>query len=679
MKTSLIFCATLALAASLGSAADLGGGIATKFKQLDTNGDGKLSTGEVAAFPMLKNLDANGNGEITLEEAQRVIAMLTGGGKKPEPASEIAPPPFTPADSPREEAKLLKAADHRVGSLIDDVVFTDLDGKRLRLSDVAGGQPLIVAMYSSSCPVSKKYGPTLAQLSEKIQAQKARLLLVAPVGTDTPAELRAALKSAGLVGPCAFDPKGELAGVLGALSTTDAFLLDGARTLIYRGAIDDQYGLGYSLDAPRKHYLADAIAALTAGRAPDIAATEAPGCLLALKAAPPTTNAPTYHNRISRLVQANCQQCHRTGGVAPFALETAEQIEAKSAMIRKMVSRDLMPPWFAKPPGAGQHSPWMNDRTLAGRDKADLLAWLDAGKPLGDSKDAPLPRHWPADWQIGTPDAVVEIPRAIEIKATGTMPYQNVVADPHFTEDKWVRGFEIQPTAREVVHHVLVFAQNPNAGIAEKLDQVSGFFAAYVPGNNSIVYPDGFAKPLPAGSKLLFQIHYTPNGTATRDQIKIGLLFAKEPPQHIVRTIGIGAHRLSIPPNDANHPESATIPVPKDVKLLGFMPHMHVRGKAFRYEAILPDGTTRTLLEVPRYDFNWQLAYRYAEPPTIPAGSTMRAIGWFDNSANNPANPDPNKTVKWGPQTTDEMMLGYVEYYFPTEIVGLPKQLSAAP
>ncbi len=675
MKIPLaFFAAALAFSASIHSASAQGkalAGIAGKFKELDVNGDGKLSPAEYAALPWLKNLDENNDGDITLDEAMRIIGRLANPAKPKDAPSEVAPPLFLPTDSPREEASLLKAGEYMVGSLIADAAFTDLDGKKHTLGELGAGKPLVVALFSSSCPVSKKYAPTLAAISQKLASQNAKLLLVAPVATDTPAELRAAMKSAGLAGPCALDPKGTLAAALGAMSTTDSFLLDGARTLIYRGAIDDQYGLGYALDSPRHTYLADAIEALKSGRVPSIRATEAPGCLLDLKAAPATTNAPTFHNRISRIVQANCQQCHRSGGVAPFPLETAEQVDAKAAMIRKMVSRDLMPPWFAKAPAAGQHSPWSNDRSLAERDKADLLAWLDAGKPLGDPKDAPLPRQWPTEWQIGTPDAIVQIPNPIEVKATGTMPYQNVEADAGLTEDKWVRGFEVQPTAREVVHHVLIFAKSPNASVADKLDQLSGFFAAYVPGNNSIIYPDGFAKPLPAGSKLHFQIHYTPNGTATHDQIRIGLLFAKEKPEHIVRTIGIGAHRLSIPPGDENHAESATIPVPKEVKLLGFMPHMHVRGKAFRYEAILPDGTARTLLEVPRYDFNWQLAYRYAEPPTIPAGSTVRAIGWFDNSAKNPANPDPNKTVKWGPQTTDEMMLGYVEYYFPSEVVGL--------
>ena len=463
-------------------------------------------------------------------------------------------------------------------------------------------------------------------------------------------------------------------GWRGALSTTDAFVLDARRTLVYRGAIDDQYGLGYSLDAPRQRYLADALAATLAGRAPAIAATQAPGCLLDLAEAQPAARGDlTYHNRVSRLLQSNCIECHRAGGVAPFALETHEQVSAKAGMIRKMVDRGLMPPWFAAPPAKGAHTPWVNDRSLAERDKADLLAWLDAGKPAGNPKDAPLARQWPGEWKIGTPDAVVQIPTPIEVKATGAMPYQNVTVETDLGEDKWVRGFEVQPTAREVVHHVLIFVRERDGAVPGKRrmgaeDEASGgFFAAYVPGNNHIIYPDGYAKPLPAGARIKFQIHYTPNGTATRDQVRIGLLFAKQAPEHVVHVAGIADVLLNIPPGATDHPETGSIPVPREVKLLAFMPHMHVRGKAFRYEVVLPDGTTRTLLDVPRYDFNWQLGYRYAEPPTIPAGSKIRATGWFDNSANNPANPDPNKTVRWGPQTYDEMMLGYVEYYVPGE------------
>jgi hypothetical protein len=273
---------------------------------------------------------------------------------------------------------------------------------------------------------------------------------------------------------------------------------------------------------------------------------------------------------------------------------------------------------------------------------------------------------------IGQPDAVVQIANPIEVKAEGTMPYQVAIVETNFPDDKWVRGFEIQPTAREVVHHVLVFTQEPGSRSGRPRfpgedNDGAGFFAFYVPGNSHVIYPDGFAKLLPAGAKLRFQIHYTPNGNATRDQLKLGMVFAPQPPEHIVHVAGISNHRLSIPPGAAHHAETAVIPIPTEVKLLGFMPHMHVRGAAFRFEAILPDGTVRTMLDVPHYDFNWQITYRYEEPVTLPQGAKLRATGWFDNSANNPANPDPTKTVPWGQQTFEEMMLGYVEFYLPGE------------
>ena len=262
------------------------------------------------------------------------------------------------------------------------------------------------------------------------------------------------------------------------------------------------------------------------------------------------------------------------------------------------------------------------------------------------------------------------------------MPYQNVIVDTNFSEEKWVRAIEVQPTAREVVHHVLVFVIEPGkfpkrGNIGDEGDR-GGFLAAYVPGNSFEVYPDGFAKHVPAGAKMLFQIHYTPNGKATSDQVRVGLCFSKNPPQHIVRVAGVANHHIAIPPGASDHAEVAAIPVPKEVTLLALMPHMHLRGKAFRFEVVLPDGQTRTLLDVPRYDFNWQLSCRYAEPPTLPAGSRIRATGWFDNSEKNPANPDPNKTVRWGQQTTDEMMLGYVEYYLIEEPPRAAHPLSSA-
>jgi hypothetical protein len=251
------------------------------------------------------------------------------------------------------------------------------------------------------------------------------------------------------------------------------------------------------------------------------------------------------------------------------------------------------------------------------------------------------------------------------------MPYQNVIVETKFAEGHWVRAIEVRPTAREVVHHVLVHVISP-----EKLEQArsrgrggdregGNFFAAYVPGNNKLNFPEGFAKLIPAGAGLHFQIHYTPNGTATRDQTRLGLIFSKTPPQHEVRVAAIMS-RLDIPPGEANYQAQGTIPVLFDAKLLSFMPHMHVRGKSYRYELEAPNKEKRVLLDVPRYDFNWQLQYRLAEPIDAPVGSQLRGYAVYDNSRNNPSNPDPNARVKWGEQTDDEMMLGYFEYYVPS-------------
>ena len=646
-----------------------------RFHQLDLDHDGKLNAQEAAPVAVwVAGADANKDGFLTMEEIregvqEKILAVIEARQGIKNSGAEVkvdeqAPPMFEPPASPREEPRRLKAGACGIGMRVGEAALVDLDGKARVLSEFIGKRPAVIALVSTSCPVSKRAMPSLARLEKEYAARGVAFVLIAPTATDSADDLRTAVKGAGFSAPCLRDPKNTFPATLGARATTDTFLIDVARTLVYRGALDDQYGLGYSLDAPRHRYLADALAAMLENRAPAIAATEAPGCLLDLGDAKPVAGEVTYHNRISRIVQMNCLECHRAGGIAPFPLETHEQVVAKAGMIRKMVDRGLMPPWFAAAPADAAHSPWGNDRALATRDKADFLAWINAGKPAGDAHDAPVARTFPTDWEIGKPDAIVQIPNPISVKAEGTMNYQNVTVVTSFGEDKWVRGYEVQPTAREVVHHVLIFVQKPGQARFEgEEDERTGFFAAYVPGYNHIVYPDGFAKLLPAGSKVRFQIHYTPNGTATQDQVKIGLLFAKQPPQHIVHVAGIVDHRLKIPPGAAHHPETGVIPVPMDVKLLALNPHMHVRGSAFRYEVVLPDGAIRTLLEVPHYDFNWQVSCRYAEPPTIPRGSTIRATGWFDNSANNPANPDPAKTVRWGLQTYEEMMIGYVEYY----------------
>ena len=489
--------------------------------------------------------------------------------------------------SPREAPRALRPAEAGVGRWVPDLTFAGLDGKAGKLSDFAKSKGVVVALTSTTCPLAKKYAPTLAKLEKALADKGIAFVYLNSVPTDAADDMKAAVKAHGFAGPYVRDADGSLAKALGAASTTEVVLLDPARTVVYRGAVDDQYGLGYAREAPRHDYLANAVAALLAGRAADVAATTAPGCVLDLDKASAPATAATYHNRVSRIVQNACLDCHRKGGVGPFPLETYDDVAGRKGTIRKVVEKGTMPPWFAAPPKAGEHSPWANDRSLTAADKADLLAWLAGDMPKGNEADAPKPKTYRADgWSIGKPDAVFQIPKPIDVQATGVMKYQNATVDTDYAEDKWVKGLEVRPTARAVVHHVLVFATPKNAkrGPADALDEVSGFFAAYVPGNGAFTYPDGFAKKLPKGSRLRFQIHYTPNGTATTDRTELGLVFADEAPANEVRVTSVVNMAFAIPPGAGDHPETGTIKASGDAKLLTFMPHMHVRGKAFKYE-----------------------------------------------------------------------------------------------
>jgi hypothetical protein len=343
-------------------------------------------------------------------------------------------------------------------------------------------------------------------------------------------------------------------------------------------------------------------------------------------------------------------------------------------MVRKQVTQGVMPPWFAAPPTHGP-SPWLNDRSLPAADKADLLAWMERGRPEGKAAHAPKVRTYPSEWQLGEPDAIVRLPEPVDVAASGVMPYVNIEVPTDFDSDRWVQGWEIRPSARDVVHHVLVYVLPPGKdGKPQKnrrIDGTSNYLAAYAPGYQAVSYPEGWAKFIPAGSTLHFQLHYTPKGKATRDQSALGLKFSKTPPKHEVRVSAI-AGAIDIPPGDPDFKVEGQLPVPESARLMSFMPHMHVRGKAYRYELELPGSAPKTLLDVPRYDFNWQLLYRLSEHIDLPAGSVLKGTARYDNSAGNPANPDPTRRVQWGEQTDEEMMLGYIEYYLPEVPPGTP-------
>lgn len=633
--------------------------IGASFKQLDRDQNGKITREESGNAPWFDHGDENKDGQLTLEEAVRRLSALVEKHGTPPPEAQ------PPGESLKEQPQVIKASEHGVGRRVPATSLKDIAGKPVK--PAAGSKATVVVCFGASCPISKKFGPELARLEKEYGEKKIGFVFLSPVDGAKIEGLREFATTHGLTSPVIAGAKGGLTSVLRPATTTEVFVLDAARTLVFRGAVNDQYGLGYSKPAATRHYLREALDAVLRGESPPVEATTAPGCALDLEdPAAPTAATPTYHREISRIVQAHCVECHREGGLGPFSLESHEDLAEHAGMIRKQIERGAMPPWFAAPGAPGTHSIFSNDRSLPEADKTALLTWLKSGRPPGDPAEAPLPRRFPEGWSVGTPDMVFQIPEPVEIKAEGTMPYQNRVVETTLTEDRWVQGYEILPTAPEVVHHVIVKVHPKNGSVRQRGEGEEGFFAAYVPGNSYRMLPPGFAKRFPAGSKLSFQIHYTPNGKATKDQLKIGLIFAKEPPRNEVHVVAVAQPRLNIPPGAANHVETKRQVVPLNLNVTAYMAHMHVRGKSFKYELTTPDGKTETLLDIPRYDFNWQLQYDNALPKFIPRGSMMTITAAFDNSSGNPANPDPSKTVRWGDQTYDEMMIGYIEHFTPT-------------
>ncbi len=604
-----------------------------------------------------KTFDLDQDGKVSLQEVLKTL--------RPERTVQPSLPPSSNPVSAPDPAPSLTGIGRRIAL---PKTYRDLSGNEQVLKNRFGPNGLVLALTSSTCPVSRRYLPTIARLRPQLDSKGLGLLLVPAFESDSLDSLSKFVTEAGLQDVCTTNP--EWINLLQAHSSCEVFLIDRAGTLLYRGALDDQYGPNHSRSEPTKHHLLTAITQFQAGEIPSPAAAYAPGCELSPKT--PTPRAVTYHEDVARILQRHCGTCHTDGGIAPFALSSPEEVLERSRTIERVLSQHSMPPWFAAPSSTEHASPWKNDRSLPEQDRADLLQWLQGSEhPLGDPALAPAStKKKDGQWSIGTPDLVLQIPKPIQIPASGTIPYQHAVVIAPTNEDRWIQAYEIRPTAREVVHHVLV---NVHPKGSKLRDLGEGYWAAYVPGNAHQIYPEGIARKLPAGARVTFQIHYAPNGSATQDQLQIGLRFSKTQPTREVETIPVAHHRILIPPGAPHHVETFTQTLPTDFTVSALMAHMHVRGKAFKYELQLPDGAWETLLDLPRYDFNWQLRYEWLEPRLLRKGSVLKLTAVFDNSHANRANPDPTQTVRWGPQTSDEMMIGYVEHLRPLPAIHSPQ------
>jgi hypothetical protein len=405
-------------------------------------------------------------------------------------------------------------------------------------------------------------------------------------------------------------------------------------------------------------------------------------CAVPARPEPQTTRAVTFYHDVLPVLEEHCQSCHRSGGIAPAAFETYQQTRIYAAAIREAAEAKRMPPWFADR-AVGQFA---NDTSLSPAELETLRAWADAGAPEGDPRDSPPPLRWNDQWTIANPDLVLKMPKPVSLPADGDVEYTFEIIPTGFLEDRWVTQSEVLPSARNQVHHAVVFVRPPGSNwlrhapvgvpfTASDLSDpeerrsahwtTSDILLVYAPGSSPEMLLPGMAKLVPAGADLVVQMHYTTNGHRGSDQTSVGLVFAKQPPRKRVLTLQLTNDHFVIPPGASDYRVEARGTLPGDALLLAFFPHMHLRGKRFEYNLIAP-GTTSSppriepLLRV-NYHFHWQMSYVLKEPRLLKAGSELQAVGWFDNSAGNPHNPDPRAAVRWGEQTYDEMMVGFFD------------------
>lgn len=370
--------------------------------------------------------------------------------------------------------------------------------------------------------------------------------------------------------------------------------------------------------------------------------------------------APTFNKEIAPIFAKNCMSCHRPGEIAPMSLLTYKEVRPWAKAIREQVANREMPPWHADP----QHGQWSNDRRLSQKDIDTILAWVDGGAAEGDAKDLPPTPKFATGWQIGEPDAVFQMPTEYTVPATGAVSYQYFTVPTNFKEDRYVTAMEARAGALEVVHHIVVYVREPGTGArpTQRQDIGTGLLGALSPGMTPFIAQAGTAKLIKAGSSLVFQMHYTPSGKEMKDRSLVGLKFAKAPVDKVITTTAAWDPNFRIPPGAPNHEVKANYEVEQDIEIVSLMPHMHVRGKNYTYRAIYPDGRTEILLSVPRYDFNWQVYYYPKQPIRLPKGTKIEGIAHYDNSTRNALNPDPNKEVRFGEQTWEEMMNGFFDY-----------------
>ncbi|MCA9264031.1 MAG: redoxin family protein [Planctomycetales bacterium] len=550
---------------------------------------------------------------------------------------------------------------------LEALSLVDLYGNSVMLGEHFGPRATVFAFLGVECPLAKLYGPRLSEMAAEFEDRGVRFVGINSNSQDSLVEITAFRRRQNVAIPMLKDNSGACADALGATRTPEVILVDATGQIRYRGRVDDQYGVGYVREKPTQRDLHEAIEAILSGREITQSETRAVGCLIGRPPAASGDDSITYTRDIAPLLQKHCVECHREGEIGPFSLTDYDEVAGWAETLVEVMKAERMPPWHANP----EYGHFRNQRQMTPEEKETIYQWVSHGVPQGDPADLPPAQEYVTGWRLPRdPDVVVQMrDRPFPVADQGVIEYQYFVVDPGFDEDKWIAAAEVIPGNRAVVHHCIVFVRPP--------DEVGlrgfGWLSAYVPGQVPLVLPPGCGRRIPAGSKLVFQMHYTPIGSPQEDLTKVGIVFA-EPEEITEETLTLVAinRNFQIPPGDGNYEVQATVNwMPPSGRLLALAPHMHLRGKSFRFTAHRPaeDGgmTTEVLLDVPHYDFNWQHVYELADPLPIDKGLKIEASAHFDNSVKNLVNPDPDSIVRWGDQTWQEMMVGFLDVAVPRD------------
>jgi peroxiredoxin len=546
----------------------------------------------------------------------------------------------------------------QIGEVAPKFEFKDIRYLRRTLSDLGNDHKGFALVFlNTDCPISRRFLPKLRELNAHYSARGIQFVGMCSSAEDTILEMASFALENELRFPVVKDEDQEACAALGIDRVPQVALLDAGHRLVYRGRINDQYRVSGTQPSASREDLATALDELLAGKPISLTETTADGCKLTPPHDPKFEQTPTFHGDISAIMQKRCQRCHHAGTPAPFALTTYDDAKDHAEMVAEVVRDQRMPPWYAD----SKHGHFINAPGMTADERDKIVAWVKADCPAGDPARGPTPLTFPdTEWRIGEPDLKITMRTPDKIQAEGFIPYKYVILPYVFKEDTYVSAIEIRPQNRNVVHH----CNMAYVSIAKMKGGDDTFITGYVPGGQPMdLRPKTPSDPevaykIPGGSLLVLQIHYTTTGKEEQSVISVGFRYPQKGVDKITHHFVLDPRNIAIAPRDLMWGLSAKKTIPANATLLGMFTHMHVRGRDMTFIAEYPDGRRETLLQIPNYNFEWQLAYECRN--RLPAGTKIEAIAHFDNSKFNVYNPDPDRTVPYGAQTYDEMFNGFV-------------------